>query len=290
MPGAPYMFPPGASGAYPPQMTPAPPPPGYPPQGYGMPYGSYAPPTLSPGFTPYAAPPPPKRNNTRLFIIFGVIAAVIIVASLGALGFVLSANGGGSDASHVATVAATPTPTLNEQQIFRDPLTANTYGWPTSDHCFFESDGYHVKGTYGCYAPTPAYLLDKSDTTVNVKLAAVSGGNAYGLLLRIQHLPGAQHNRFYAFVLASNGAWSFQRCDGTCDSLVDFTQNAAIHAGVGATNTLRAIAEGSSYTLYVNGTQVGHVDDAEFTDGQTGLSVSGTCEAVFTNILINQIN
>ena len=246
----------------------------------------YAPP---PGYPPYLAPPhaPTKRKNTRLFIAFGIIAALIIVASVGALAVLLSSN---RDTNSPAKVApATATPTVAEQVILNDPLTANTYGWLTNDNCFFKADGYHIKGTYGCYAPTAIDDINDSDTTVTVKMASVNGSNASGVALRITHNENLQKNQSYVFTIASEGEWSFQRCVATCDFVVNYTSNAAIHPGVGSVNTMRVVAVGSHFTFYVNGTKVGQATDATLTTGRIALSVSGDNQSVFTNLVINQV-
>lgn len=301
-----------------PASQPAPPPSRYPTPGVSAPFGPYAPPTLPPGYAPpsgaqpyyppppfyggpyqggpYQPPAPPRtRDNKRLFIIFGALAAVVIVASLGALGLVLASNNGGNGAAHVPTVAATATPTLNEQQILKDPLTSNTYGWLVNDHCFFEADGYHVKSSDVCYAPVPAYVLDSSDIAVDVKLLSAAGQDVYGLEIRAPRRDGPSLNRLYAFVLTPAGSWAFLLCNSavskiTCLNLVDYTLNAAIRSGVGATNTLRVVAQGAHFDFYINGAHVGQSDDETIRDGQTALVVNGDSEAVFTNILISQIN
>lgn len=278
----------------------------YPSPGAATPYGVYAPSTLPPGYAPpYYAPPPgygpyqppvsPAHGNKRLFLIFGVLAAVIVVGSLDALGLVLASNGGGNGAARVPTVAATPSPTLNEQQILKDPLTSNTYGWPTNNSCFFEADGYHVKSSDVCYAPVPAYVLDSSDIAVDVKLLSAAGQDVYGLEIRAPRRDGPSLNRLYAFVLTPAGSWAFLLCNSavskiTCLNLVDYTLNAAIRSGVGATNTLRVVAQGAHFDFYINGAHVGQSDDETIRDGQTALVVNGDSEAVFTNILISQIN
>lgn len=151
-----------------------------------------------------------------------------------------------------------------------------------------------MKDSYACYAPVSAYLLDSSDTSVDVKLVSASSRDMHGLELRAPRGAGPSQNRLYAFVLTPAGSWAFLLCDGglssiTCLNLVDFTLNAAIHSGLGAINTLRVVAQKSHFSFYINGTQVGQANDATIWTGQTALVATGDCEAVFTNMLISQI-
>jgi hypothetical protein len=45
---------------------------------------------------------------------------------------------------------------------------------------------------------------------------------------------------------------------------------------------------GSHFDFFVNGTQVGQIDDASYPTGEVGLEGSQNCEVVFTNLAITR--
>jgi hypothetical protein len=71
---------------------------------------------------------------------------------------------------------------------------------------------------------------------------------------------------------------------------VPFTANKAIKRGLNATNTLEVKAQGSLFTFFVNGTQVGHATDATIaTAGKCGLAGNDGIEVVFTNFSLTRL-
>jgi hypothetical protein len=181
-----------------------------------------------------------------------------------------------------ATPAATATP--QGFTVLRDPLTATTHshGWFTGQFCFFRSDGYHINdGT--CGAPTRV----PNDATASVQARQISGPMlvGYGLIVRA-HQVGNEVTGYY-FAIASAGAWTFIRLDaGSSTPLIPFTDSSAIHMGLNEMNTLMVQAQGSHFTLFVNGVQVGEADDATYASGDVALSVPAPIEVVYTNFLL----
>jgi hypothetical protein len=54
-------------------------------------------------------------------------------------------------------------------------------------------------------------------------------------------------------------------------------------------NTLRVHAEGTHFTFYINGQQVGSMDDASFSAGGIALLSNEGMEVVFTNITVSTV-
>ena len=106
----------------------------------------------------------------------------------------------------------------------------------------------------------------------------------------LRHRTPRTQDQDYDFDIDSNGKWVVYKCGSgtTCTKLQDYTPNAAIHSGLRASNTLMVRALGSHFDFFVNGTQVGQVDDTSYTSGMVGLSSGDSIEAVFSNLVISR--
>ena len=213
----------------------------------------------------------------------GIVAvAALVVALCG-----LTACGGSSMPAPAPPATATPQPTATATPaptvLFDDPLTSNVNGWHNGDSCFFKSDGYHINAGVVCFAPvnTPA------DADISVQASQISGSlqRGYGLLVRASVSNNSLND--YAFVIDGVGDWAFFKDAGsTSTMLVPFTASSAIHTGINATNTLEVRMQGSHFTFFVNGTQVGQADDSTYAAGATGLAGGSGIEVVYTNFKI----
>ncbi len=244
--------------------------------GQGMP-GGYPPPP--PG---YPAPQPPKRKR-NLALIIGLPVAIVLVLCIG--GFAALAYVG----SHMSTSTSTNTGTTTtskpgEHVLFQDALTASSHddNWPNDGNCVFANDGYHVKGSYLCYAPTE----DVSNGAISVQTAQVNGDTSqdYGLVFR-----RASKGNFYVFGVMSSGKWDFfKAANDTASDIVHPTTNSAIKTGMNAKNTLKVVMSGSHFTFFVNGVQVGTADDSSYTSGKSGVAGGDKIESVYTDFKITQ--
>lgn len=246
--------------------------------GQGMPGGYPMP--QQPGY-PMPQPPQRKRN---LGLIIGIPVAVVLVLCIGGfagLAYIGSRLPATSTSTSTNTgTSATSTPT--EQVIFQDALTSSSHdgNWPNDSNCIFASDGYHVKGGYLCYAPTD----DVSNGTISVNAKQTNGDitQGYGLVLR-----RASKGNYYIFVIDSNGKWAFYKLvNDSATAVKDFTASSAIHSGLNASNALKVTMSGSSFTFYVNDTQVGEATDSTFTSGLSGVAGADSSEVVYTSFKI----
>ena len=74
---------------------------------------------------------------------------------------------------------------------------------------------------------------------------------------------------FIAFMLRGDGAYRIARYQaGVFTTLVDWTYNAAIGVGDGATNTLRVEIEENTYRLYINGQFMASAEDETWQEGR----------------------
>lgn len=280
-PGAPYNPPYGAYGAYgaydpygaaAQHSTPM-----YQPGGSPY-YGQSVPPSMplypGPGMPPWAATPPrPKRSPVRWLASAGFLVILLCVIA----GIVLH-NYTPSVRTGVSNTAGAP---AGMHLILRDTMLGTNDGWANDSHCFFGSDGYHVKDGYICYAPTSAF----ADGSVAVTTKQVFGSihYYYGIVLR-----RISKGNYYAFSVDSNGYWAFIRVVNDKTSIVGNQHtSAAIKTGIGASNTLEVRASGTHFQFFINSTPVGEADDSTYSSGKVGVDGGGSgLETVFTNFTV----
>jgi len=275
---------PGQPG-YAPPTTPLP--------GYGAPgqpsFSPYAP--GYPGGPGYLPPQAPRRNN--LGLILGIIGGVVVVAIIACIAFFALANAGGNSTGQTngtptsnSTATTGPTATTSGPQVlYSDSMTDSPSGW-TNDpaSCFESNDGYHIKGGSVCYAPAGDNLTDTT-ITVTTKLLHATSSMIYGIAFRV-----SASNDAYLFQITSDGRWAFLNLTGGTGNLITQpTSNSAIQTGTGATNTLKVVAQGTSFTFFVNGTQVGQQTNSLYASGKCGLANGDnttSSEVVFTNFQV----
>jgi hypothetical protein len=258
--------------------------PGRPSQGLpGYPYG------YPPGYAQPIPGEPAKRPNT-FAVVVGIILAVAVVAGLLAAGLLAlshpQSNTAGNPGNN-STVAGSGTASPTSNLIFSDPLTSNAHGWNNDQHCFFRTDGYHVKGdgvdAWECFAPTDV----PNDFSAQVKVKEISGASGVGYGIVFRH---PDQGDGYLFLIDGYGHWSIQKCSGTsCSTLSDWASSGGvIHAGINEENVVKVNASGSHFVFFANGKQIGQISDTSFTSGDLGLTSGATNEAVFTDLVINQ--
>lgn len=270
-------------------------PPTYPSYGQGQPggypgqqYGYGAPYPGAPGM-PVAGVEPPKRGHTGLIV--GGIVALVVILLIASAAVALSliptrhtstAVGPGGVATQVAATAA-PSPTPGETVVYQDSLATKNSAWPDGQHCAFGDGGYHVKENYLCPAPSG----EQTDSTLVVQVAQISGDTSqfYGVGLRMDVKAGNQ----YAFFIDSNSEWAFAKSDhDNFSTLIEPKTNPAIHGGLNTVNTLKVVAQGTHFTLFVNDTQVGAYDDSSFASGVCAIEGAQNSEVVFTNFKLTR--
>jgi hypothetical protein len=128
-----------------------------------------------------------------------------------------------------------------------------------------------------------------------------SGSNFFGIFLRTSVITGGKYQGYTFEVLNQNGgaAYNFFKYDGTQQGSPWInlwpgsgkTQKAGneFHQGQGSKNinTIKVVANGNSFTLFVNGTQVGSVNDSSYAKGFMGMMVAQkNTEVAFSNLLV----
>jgi hypothetical protein len=97
----------------------------------------------------------------------------------------------------------------------------------------------------------------------------------HGLFFRQQ-----DDENFYSFRITPDGYYAFDvwhSGDYSFDTILGPTQSEYIYQGTGQMNTLKVVANGENFDLYINGQYVGSVSDSRFQSGKVGV-LSCTCD------------
>jgi hypothetical protein len=167
------------------------------------------------------------------------------------------------------------------REVFKDYFDADEGKWDIGDF----DDGWE-KGTWsiadGKYRweleairddalrPAMLKLNPVSDFYMSVEAKLVKGSGddvRYGLMFR------KEGDNYYTFRVEDGPNFRVRsRQDGEWTNLIDWTRGQAI--GLGRTNRLEIIAEGTRFYFYIDGQYVGKVDDDTLDRGNVGLVVN----------------
>ncbi len=127
------------------------------------------------------------------------------------------------------------------------------------------------------------------DFTLEVDTMQITGSpeSSYGVLVRMN-----SPSEFYRFTIRGDGFYMIERhdADGWTRFMKDWESTAAIQQGAGKKNQLKVVAEGSSMTFFVNGTEIMQINDGRYPQGNIALS-AGTfgqtnLQVMFDNVLV----
>lgn len=174
--------------------------------------------------------------------------------------------------------------------LFSDDFSSNNNKWDTASDTNMTTDYYN--NAYRILVNVANYDAwsnpdDLSFTDVQVEVDATKNGgpdtNDFGVICRYKGLDG-----YYYGVISSDGYFGIYKK----------TAEGGTQLGVGgekfsdkiltgtATNHIRFDCVGSTFTLYVNGTQIDQETDTSYKDGNAGL-IAGTYTETGTDILFD---
>ncbi len=158
-----------------------------------------------------------------------------------------------------------------------------------ASYCGFSGDAYHVslpgKGGNFCIGAGTKF----ANLVFQAQLMIIKGG-AGGLIFRFA--PDADGNLTgYVFGIDTQGQYFFTNYAPMTQSSKILKQGISplLATGVNQTNTLTVIARGSTMYLYINGENVGIVNDTAHTIGQIaflGESDAGASDIAFSNVKV----
>jgi hypothetical protein len=171
---------------------------------------------------------------------------------------------------------ATETPVPQPDVLYSDDFSDSSSGWDVRD-----GDnsvvGYTGSGKYFITVKTDKYaawgvpgkLFTDVSIEVNASVASGDQDTEYGIIFRYQDA-----ENFYILQLAADGSVAIRKMESGSFSVISgngkWTSSDAVNQGV-AGNTLKAVCDGNTLTLYVNDTQVAEATDDLFASGDVGL-------------------
>jgi len=207
------------------------------------------------------------------------------------------------DPSATAMVQASATAQANI--VFFDALTQNIHGFQVDTQHFFKNGTYHILNqTTNSAAEVIRQNFPETTLSYQITMQETAGDdtsptNTFGIILRYTQstVKGKDVEKFYTFEVLNetgNYQYGFYKYDSTQAN--HWTQigkaikpGKEFHGGHGpaAINTIRVLANGTTFTFFVNGQQVGTLKDSFVTSGSMGMLVNlkGT-EVAFSNMLI----
>jgi hypothetical protein len=217
-----------------------------------------------------------------MLILVGIAAALVGLICLCVAGLVIwgaSQDGDATPTPVSIDVKAIPGASILEED-FEDPES----GWDV----YNEGDtvALYLGGEYrlGVFVENyvtwgnPESALDLDDFEIEVDARQVEGplDNNFGFLLRYQ--PGDE--AFYWFQISSDGYYSVSRMEkDDWMELVTWEVSDAIQQGLDATNQIKVVCVGGSYSFYVNGEHLTTFTDSALTGGSIGLAAGTYNEA-----------
>jgi Serine/threonine protein kinase len=194
--------------------------------------------------------------------------------------------------------------TADANVLLSDPLNRNIHNWPDGPNSKFKNGAYHVidsgdKGKAVLIAGQNYSNLAYTITMQEIKGDDTSTKNIFGMIFRFnqQTEKGQQVTRFYSFevVNTNGGEYQFWLYDSSKTNQWTEIKNGHLpfgkeyHQGKAA-NTIEVTMKGSTFTVFVNKTQLKQTfTDSTIKNGTVGMIVNndGT-EVAFKNLLLTK--
>lgn len=234
----------------------------------------------------------PRRSSLGKVLLVISLVLLVVLAGTGSAYYVINAK---------RQIAITPTPNPDNNSYiasmpalrFADPLSA-PYMWQsvpndslTNGYCLFEQGAYHVSSnvpTTFTLCPPAAQQPAAGDMTFETRMQILHG-DCGGIFFRGDF----QQGNFYYFVLCFDGGhylFTYAHFKLLQNIHVQSTKFAALQANPQALVAVALVAQGNSFTFYVNHQQIDQISDSTYTSGQIalfGFSIHNPTEVVFSN-------
>ena len=209
----------------------------------------------------------PKLRKGVIFILLAALITLACVCSTQNLpDFVTNIIGRG-----------TSNQDLPENILLQDDFSDPNSGWEVAQfdagNVGYIDGKYFVTSTQNGGAMWGVAGQNYTDVTIEVTTTQINApsnnNNDYGILCRLR-----ENADGYSFNISGDGFYSIQRMDDSeFVNLVEWAESNKIKTG-NASNTIKAICQGSTLTLFINGDQVAEVTDTTYTDGDIALAAT----------------
>ena len=189
-----------------------------------------------------------------------------------------------------------PTSPPQPGELFRDDFSNPNSGWETGDYeagsVGYKDGAYFVTSLedgstmWGVAHQSFDNLVIELDATQIS--APANDNNDYGVVCRNQ--PDSMAG--YYLLISGDGGYAILKSEGeTFEALVDWTPTDVVRQG-NATNHIRAMCDGPTLTLFVNGQRLATAEDTTFSRGDIALTAttyeSEPTEVHFDNLVVRR--
>jgi hypothetical protein len=212
---------------------------------------------------------PPHRNGLSALAIIGIVAVMLVVLIATGIG-IAAALGHGTQGQYASD--------------FKDSLDGSTSAaWPSTGGCYYQGSAYHASPAnagHSIYCESPAGSVSDFDTSVTVSQVAGPLDQEYGLGFR-----HAISGSYDVFLITSDGHAEFSKLfGGQWIQITHDWQPTRFNRGLNTKNSLRVVGHGSTFSFYVNGAELGQVQDSTYARGTVGVfSGEYGVDAAYTN-------
>ena len=221
-----------------------------------------------------------SRSKATRVVLLSVLAVLVIGGSL--YGLVAYQNNvkqlnnqATLTAETASVVAANPDPYSQKFPTLAiyDPLDDSSnspVGWDSSDGCNYNNGTYHAIEQTAYTLRTCSMNGSSFDNFVFEAQMTILQGDCGGLHFR----NGGGDSNAYDFVVCQDGTYSLSPYVGNNQfgsPLLSPASASAIQTGLGQTNTLVVVADGNSFTLFVNNETIGTATDSSLIGGAVGV-------------------
>ena len=188
-----------------------------------------------------------------------------------------------------------PLPSSRSDSLFQDDFSDPDSGWEIGDYdtggVGYEGGAYFVISLGGSATMWGVANRSFDDLIVEVDASQVAGpasnDNDYGVVCREQG-----NGDGYYLLISGDGYYAIiEAAGGDFEPLVNWTQSDVVRQG-NATNHIRAICDGSSLALLVNGQRLATAEDSTFASGDIALTATSyedeSTEVHFDNLVVQQ--
>ena len=229
-----------------------------------------------------------------------VVASILLIILVGTTTMATVLIGQRLVHDHSTTkVAATPTP---HTRTSNQNMLTDESNWPIGVWDYYDKQQqYHILNKRSTNYNAVLYNShDYTDFRLTVTGTLARGDNLdsdyYGVVIRAT----SDASNFYLFEISNSsngdsGNYTFYRYQKNSTGWVYLTSNtvSSMHLGIGKSNTITIVAQGNTFTFFVNNKEVGKAVDnskAALVSGNIGLYVEGgNIEVPFSGLFIQEL-
>jgi hypothetical protein len=169
---------------------------------------------------------------------------------------------------NIYTKATSGIPVLHSSLAFQDRYNWDIYSTTDEGSCTFTGGALHASAfAKGFYVPCFAHATNFSNFAYQVQMT-IHEGDEGGIVFRADDA----NSRYYFLRVGGDGFYSlYISKDDKHNLAIAYATSTAIHTAPNQPNLLTVIAQGDSFSLYINKQYVGSAHDGSYSSGEIGV-------------------